>query len=86
MLGAEQIPEELIMDMEKIAIELLGLPAAQRALLARQLIASLDETAVQEVEAQWVKEAEARYAEVESGEVACRPVDEALRDARAKLK
>lgn len=76
----------MIMDREKIAIELLGLPASQRALLAKQLISSLDEIEVQEVEAMWVKEAEARYAEVERGEVACRPAGEALREAREKLK
>jgi hypothetical protein len=32
------------MKIEEMAMELLGLPAAQRALLAKQLIASLDET------------------------------------------
>jgi hypothetical protein len=74
------------MKIEKMAIELLGLPAAQRALLAKQLIASLDETERQDVEALWVKEAEARYAEIETGKVECRPVDDVLRDARMKLK
>jgi hypothetical protein len=74
------------MDLEKIAIELLGLPATKRALLAKQLIASLDESEVRNVEALWIKEAEARYAEVGAGEVECRPVTDALREAREKLK
>jgi hypothetical protein len=74
------------MKIEKMAIELLGLPAAQRALLAKQLIASLDETERQDVEALWVREAEARYAEIATGKVECQPVDEALSDARKKLK
>lgn len=74
------------MKIEKMAMELLGLSAAQQALLAKKLIACLDETERQDVEALWVREAEARYAEIESGKVECRPVDEALRDARKKLK
>ncbi len=74
------------MKIEKMAMELLGLSAAQRALLAKQLIASLDETEREDVEALWVREAEARYAEIEAGKVECRPADEALRDARMKLK
>jgi hypothetical protein len=74
------------MDLEKIAIELLGLPATKRALLAKQLISSLDESEVRNVEALWIKEAEARYAEVGAGEVECRPVADALREAREKLK
>jgi hypothetical protein len=74
------------MKMDDLTLELLGLPVAQRALLAKQLIASLDETEVEGVEALWIREAEARYAEIESGEVECRPADEALRDARKNLK
>lgn len=74
------------MKIEKMAMELLGFSAAQRALLAKQLIASLDETEREDVEALWVREAEARYAEIEAGKVECRPVDEALRAARKKLK
>jgi len=78
--------EDANMKIEKMAMELLGLSATQRALLAKQLIASLDETERQDVEALWVREAEARYLEIETGKVKCRPVDEALRDARKKLK
>lgn len=72
--------------IEEMAIELLGLPAAQRALLAKKLIASLDETELEGAEALWVREAEARYAEIENGIVECQPVDEALKEAREKLK
>lgn len=72
--------------IEDMAMELLGLPAAQRALLAKQLIASLDETEMEGVEALWVREAESRYAEIEKGIVECQPVDEALKEAREKLK
>lgn len=72
--------------IEEMAMEMLGLPAAQRAFLAKQLIASLDETEMQNAEALWVREAEARYAEIEKGIVECQPVDEALKEAREKLK
>jgi Putative addiction module component len=72
--------------IEDMAMELLGLPAAQRALLAKQLIDSLDETEMEGVEALWVREAESRYAEIEKGIVECQPVDEALKEAREKLK
>ena len=74
------------MKIDDMAMELLGLPAAQRALLAKQLIASLDETEMEEVKALWVREAEARYAEIENGIVECQPVNEALKEAREKLK
>jgi hypothetical protein len=74
------------MKIDDMAVELLGLPAEQRALLAKQLIASLDETEMEDVEALWVREAEARYAEIENGIVECQPVEEALKEAREKLK
>ncbi len=38
--------------MERLAVELLGLPAPSRALLAEQLLASLDETETPEVSRQ----------------------------------
>lgn len=72
--------------MEEMAIELLGLSATQRALLAKQLIASLDDTEIKDVEGLWVREAEARYAEIKKGTVECEPVEEALKEARERLK
>ncbi len=72
--------------IEEIAIDLLGLPASQRAFLARQLISSLDETELEDVETLWVKEANARYAEIEEGTVVCQAAYEALKEAREKLK
>jgi hypothetical protein len=41
---------------------------------------------MEDVEALWVREAEARYAEIGNGIVECQPVDEALKEARDKLK
>ena len=37
-------------------------------------------------DALWVREAEARYDEIAAGKVACRPLDEAVEDARKSLK
>jgi len=55
--------------MERLAIELLGLPASSRALLARQLIASLDETDSPEVSKEWLEVAKRRAAELAAGQV-----------------
>ena len=84
--GKHESNGKAIFQNSQASHELLGLPAAQRALLAKQLIASLDETEMEDVEALWVREAEARYAEIENGVVDCQPVDEALKEAREKLK
>ena len=72
--------------MEEMTIELLGLPVTQRALLAKKLISSLDDTEIEGVESLWVREANARYAEIENGVVECQPVDEVLKEAREKLR
>jgi prevent-host-death family protein len=38
------------------------------------------------IEALWVREAESRYDQIVTGKVACRPLDEAIADARRTLK
>ena len=69
--------------LERIAIDLLGLPAAARALLARQLLASLDDDAeTEDVDAAWAEEVGRRDREIVEGTVECRPADDVLRDAR----
>ncbi len=40
----------------------------------------------EDIEALWVGEAETRYDEIASGKVVCRPLDEAIDDARRALK
>jgi putative addiction module component (TIGR02574 family) len=69
---------------EKIA-EVLALPAQDRAFLAHQLIASLDNIVDIDAEAQWREAIDRRSREIEDGQVQCRPVAEAIRDIRAKL-
>lgn len=39
-----------------------------------------------DIESLWVQEAEARYSEIATGMVVCRPLDEAVEDARNTLK
>ena len=72
--------------VEKIALELLGLPAKSRALLAEKLIESLDEKQDKDVESLWIKEARRRSREIKNGKVKCKPAKDALREARLKLK
>jgi putative addiction module component (TIGR02574 family) len=69
---------------EKVA-EVLALPEQDRAYLARQLIASLDDTVEADAETQWQQVIDRRSREIEEGKVSCRPVEGTVRDIRAKL-
>ena len=69
---------------EKVA-EVLTLPASDRAYLAHQLIASLDSPPEADAEARWHEVIDRRSREMDAAEVACRPVDEVVRDIRAQL-
>ncbi|OFZ55698.1 MAG: hypothetical protein A2328_03265, partial [Bdellovibrionales bacterium RIFOXYB2_FULL_36_6] len=65
--------------VEKIALELLGLPTKSRALLAEKLIESLDEKQDKNVESLWIKEARRRSKEIKSGKIKCKPAKDVLR-------
>ncbi len=69
---------------EKVA-EVLALPEPERAYLARRLIASLDDIVDADAETQWQQVIDRRSREIEKGRVKCRPVEETVRDIRAKL-
>jgi putative addiction module component (TIGR02574 family) len=69
---------------EKVA-EMLALPQSDRAYLARQLIASLDDTMDADAETEWQEVIDRRSREIEEGKINCRPVAETVRDIRAKL-
>jgi len=69
---------------EKMA-EVLALPEQDRAFLARQLIASLDDTVDADAETQWQEVIERRSREMAEGRVDARPEEEMIRDIRAKL-
>jgi putative addiction module component (TIGR02574 family) len=63
----------------------LALPQNERAWLASELIASLDESKDSDVEAAWASEIERRVAEVESGEAETSSWEEARTRIRQKL-
>lgn len=75
------------MTMEQLAIQLLGLPAKARAILAEKLIASLEEeSATGDLYALWVEEAERRLQEAEDGAVALLPADAVIGEARSRIR
>jgi putative addiction module component (TIGR02574 family) len=63
----------------------LALPPDERAWLAAELIASLEEAEDAGVEAAWAEEIEKRIAEVESGEAETSTWEEARERVRATL-
>jgi putative addiction module component (TIGR02574 family) len=63
----------------------LALPEQDRAYLARQLIASLDDTVDADAETQWNEVIDRRSREIEEGKVTCGAVEETVRDLRAHL-
>ena len=65
--------------------KMLALPKADRADLARQLIASLDETVDADAGTQWQEVIERRSREIEAGKIVCRPVGETVSKIRRKL-
>ena len=69
---------------EKMA-EVLALPEKDRAFLARQLIASLDDAVDTDAETQWKTVIDRRTREIEEGKVSCRPVEQVVQDIRQKL-
>ncbi len=71
---------------DELEVEVLDLPVEQRADLARRLIESLEEPAAGEFEAEWIAEAERRYAAYREGQTTGRSGDEVFRDAKARLK
>jgi hypothetical protein len=69
---------------EKLA-EVLAWPEQDRAFLARQLIASLDETVEPEAETEWNEVIDRRSREMAAGQVDTRSEEEMIQDVRAKL-
>ena len=73
-------------NLELVADAALALEREQRASLANQLIASLDEQVEEDAAAAWLEVIERRVREVESGEVECRPIEEVLGRLRQRLQ
>ncbi len=71
---------------DELEDEVLELPVEDRADLARRLIESLEDPAVGDFEAEWIEEAERRYAAYRKGWTAGRPGQEVFREAKARLQ
>ena len=84
MLPGRVILGRMSIAAEKVA-EMMALPEQDRAYLARQLIASLDDTVDADAETQWNDVIDRRSREIEEGKVICRSVEETVREIRAKL-
>jgi len=69
---------------EKVA-EVMALPEQDRAWLARQLIASLDDAVDSDAETQWNDVIDRRSREMAEGRVDARSEQEMIQDIRAKL-
>jgi putative addiction module component (TIGR02574 family) len=69
--------------IEVLEAEVLSLPTAERSRLLERLIASLD--ADPEIAEAWVREAERRDAEIDSGAVSLVPGEQVLARLRADL-
>lgn len=69
---------------EKMA-EVLALPEQDRAYLARQLIASLDDAVDEDAEAEWNVVIDRRSREMAGGRVDTRSEEEVIEDIRHKL-
>ncbi len=63
----------------------MKLPPTDRAALAERLIASLDDLNTQQNEQLWLDEADRRYREYKTGNIAARSAEEVMRDARAAI-
>ena len=78
--GAAMSPE-----LKRCKAQALKLPPKDRALLAEQLLASLDALDAAENEHLWIEEAARRYQGYKKGRVRSRPARDAIRDARSRI-
>ena len=72
-------------NLQELRKEVLSLPHSTRALIAQELLESLEEE-TSEVETAWAEEAERRYEEIKSGKVKTIPGEEVLRKVRQRKK
>lgn len=65
--------------------ELMALPSVEREIIAVQLLDSLEEEEPDAVEKAWIDEVRRRIAQIDAGEVTCRPADEVIAEMRARF-
>jgi putative addiction module component (TIGR02574 family) len=70
----------------KLEAKALKLPPEQRARLAERLISSLDQSSDPDSEQLWIREAERRLEELESGRVEAVPAERVIESARSSLR
>jgi putative addiction module component (TIGR02574 family) len=70
----------------KLEAKALKLPPEERARLAERLISSLDRQADADSEELWIREAERRLEELESGGVTAIPAARVVEKARSSLR
>ena len=71
------------MTLDQLEQEVLKLSAEERARLAERIISSLDVEA--EIEQQWLAEVQRRDAELDEGDVAAIPMEDALSSVRERF-
>ena len=72
--------------LKECEAQALKLRPKDRAILARQLIDSLDSLNAAENEQLWLEEAEKRYQEYKKGNIDSRPAEKVLSDARSEIE
>jgi hypothetical protein len=72
-------------DLGEIALELLGLPAKSRAVLAQKLIESLEEEDSPDAVKQWIEIAKRRAKEMDDGTEPGVPAEEVFRQREEEL-
>jgi putative addiction module component (TIGR02574 family) len=70
---------------EKITDQALELTMDERAFIARKLISSLETETDLSDETEWLEVIDRRSREIAEGKVTCQPVENSLRDIRARL-
>ena len=71
---------------DELEVEVLKLPVEARAELAHRLIESLEDSDTGDFEAEWIEEAERRYAAYRAGITMARPGEEVFRQATSRLE
>jgi putative addiction module component (TIGR02574 family) len=70
---------------EKITDQALELTMDERAFIARKLISSLETETDSSAETEWLEVIDRRSHEIAGGKVTCQPVENSLRNIRARL-
>lgn len=71
---------------DELEVEVLKLPVEARAELAHRLIESLEDSATGDFDAEWIEEAERRYAAYRAGATVGRPGEEVFQQAKSRLE